>query len=139
MKSVLALVAVAAAILASVAYWHSIPGYEVEPGYITVEEAFQGRQSDLMVDVGGRVVRLLKDDRESAQQRFVINLLNGQNLLIVHDLGSADRVPVSRDDEVRVRGEYEWTETGGMVHWTHRDIGPNRRHGWIDHGGNRYQ
>jgi hypothetical protein len=140
MKSVLALVAVVAAIMASAAYWHSIPGYEVEPGYATVEKAFQARQSDVMVDVSGQVVRLLKDDREnSAQQRFVINLPNGRNLLIVHDLGNADRVPVSLHDEVNVRGEYEWTETGGMIHWTHHDIGPDRRHGWIEHQGKRYQ
>jgi uncharacterized protein YxjI len=139
MKSVLASVAVVIAIMASVAYWHSIPGYEVESGYATVEKAFQARQSDLMVDVSGQVVRLLKDDLDSAQQRFVINLPNGRNVMIVHDLGRSDRVPVSLHDEVNVRGEYEWTETGGMIHWTHHDIGPDRRHGWIDHRDKRYQ
>ena len=45
MKSVLASVAVVVAIMASVAYWHSIPGYEVEPGYATVEKALAARLS----------------------------------------------------------------------------------------------
>ena len=42
-------------------------------------------------------------------------------------------------DPVEFYGEYEWTERGGVVHWTHRD--PQRSHadGWIKHNGHTYQ
>ena len=138
-KSILATVAGVTAFLATVVYWQSIPGYEVEPGFKTVEKAFQNRQSDLMIDVSGQVVRLLKDQQaNSPRQRFVIRLVNGQNLEIAHNLENAERLPLKLDDQVNVRGEYHWTQTGGKVQWTHRDSGPDRRHGWIHHKGQRY-
>ena len=42
-------------------------------------------------------------------------------------------------DTVSFKGEYEWNEQGGLIHWTHHD--PDGRHepGWIKHGGRTYQ
>jgi len=36
-------------------------------------------------------------------------------------------------------GEYEYSEKGGVIHWTHHD--PSRKHvdGWLKHQGRTYQ
>jgi hypothetical protein len=121
-------------------WWQSRPGYEVEPGFATVEEAFRARQTGIMSEVTGTVVRIMMDDRDDLRnQKFLIRLPNDQSLLVVHDQKAGGRVPVSVGDSVLVRGEYVWTETGGTLRNTQRDFSPRRLHGWIDHEGIRYQ
>ena len=51
----------------------------------------------------------------------------------------AKRVPVERGDTIEFRGEYEWNEKGGVVHWTHHDPQDRHDHGWIEFEGRRYQ
>ena len=105
-----------------------------------MENAFINRQTNLMAEVTGRVVRIISDDTNGAKhQRFVIQLVNGQNILVAHNIGYADRVPVSLYEPVTVRGQYSWSETGGLMHWTHHDVSLSRLHGWIDHQGIRYE
>ena len=119
--------------------WQSVPGYKIEPGFWAVEKAFLNQQSGMMVEVDGKVVRILTADQEgSHHQNFVIRMRNGQSVLVSHSIAAAHRVPISIDDEVTVRGEYQWTEPGGAIHWTHRDFSPERRHGWIEHQGKKY-
>ena len=119
--------------------WQSRPGYLVEPGPGTVAKAYANHWSGVMAEVQGEVVRLLLDNRDGATQAFVIRLRNGQDLLILHDLGQADRVPVATGDLVTVRGEYDWSETGGTMRRTFRDHSLGRRHGWIEHKTIRYE
>ena len=70
----------------------------------------------------GLVRRLISDDNDGARhQRFVVDLRNGQSLLIAHNVDLAERVPVGLGDRIRFRGMYEWDELGGLVHWTHHD------------------
>ncbi len=71
-------------------------------------------------------------------KRFVVRLAAGRTLLVSHNVDLASRVPVETGDAVTVRGQYEWNEQGGMVHWTHDD--PNGRHsaGWVRHAGRSY-
>ena len=91
------------------------------------------------MEAGGRVIRVLPDDREGARhERFVV-LIQGISVLVAHNLDLAPRVPVSEGDSVDLRGEYEWNPKGGVIHWTHRD--PDGRHGagWIRHQGRLYQ
>ena len=61
------------------------------------------------------------DDEGSRHQRFILDMRNGQTLLIAHNIDLAKRVPVSMGDRVHVRGMYEWNDLGGLVHWTHDD------------------
>ncbi|MEL7054408.1 MAG: DUF3465 domain-containing protein, partial [Cyanobacteria bacterium J06588_5] len=42
-------------------------------------------------------------------------------------------------DRVSVKGEYEWNDRGGLIHWTHHDPRNVHEGGWIDHNGLRYQ
>ena len=39
---------------------------------------------------------------------------------------------------LRFRGEYEWNDEGGVIHWTHKD--PEGKHvdGWLEYEGIRY-
>lgn len=80
------------------------------------------RDSGTWIEAAGLVSRLLRDDPEgSRHQRFVLDLRNGQTVLIAHNLDLAARVPVGLGDRIRFRGMYEWNDLGGLVHWTHHD------------------
>jgi len=51
----------------------------------------------------------------------------------------APRVPLAPGDSVEVRGEYDWNDRGGVLHWTHRDPGGRHEAGWVRHDGRLYQ
>jgi hypothetical protein len=105
-----------------------------------VSAAFRARRSNVEVETGGRVTRVLPDDRQgSRHERFVVKVDGGTGVLVAHNLDLAPRVPVTVGDSVEVRGEYEWNSQGGVIHWTHRD--PDGRHeaGWIRLRGRLYQ
>ena len=110
------------------------------PAGPSVLDAFRGRRSNVELITRGRVTRVLPDDREGARhQRFLVRVAGPVSLLVAHNLDLAERVPVSPGDSVELRGEYEWNDRGGVLHWTHRD--PDGRHeaGWIRHAGRLYQ
>jgi len=133
---------VVAVVLALGWYWQSRPGsgYEVEHGFAVVEHAFYDQRSGFMTEVTGRVVRILTANRKNASsQDFVIRLENGQSLLIGHDHSAGGKIPLAVGDRVTVRGEYSWSETGGTIRKTRRDLSPERRHGFVEHDGKRYQ
>lgn len=106
-----------------------------------VAKAFQERRSNLVLVDSGRVSKVLRDDlKGSRHQRFLVELEQGPRILIAHNIDLAPRVAgLEQGDSVRFKGEYEWTEKGGVVHWTHHD--PRGRHpgGWIEHQGERYE
>ena len=102
--------------------------------------AFEAQESDVWVTTEGQVERTLKDDLEgSRHQRFIVRLDNGHSILIAHNIDLAPRVPLATGDRVRVRGEYEWNNKGGVVHWTHHDPRGRRDGGWIEHADQRYE
>jgi hypothetical protein len=99
----------------------------------------RSRQSGVVVDSAGTVVKVLPDDVEGDRhQRFLVRIPSGQTMLIAHNIDLAPRAPVSAGDSVRFKGEFEYNDRGGVVHWTHHD--PRRRHpdGWIEANGRRY-
>ena len=97
------------------------------------------QRSDVMVEFEAVVERLLADDNQgSRHQKFIVK--NGFNtVLIAHNIDLAQRVPLNKGDVVKIRGEYEWNDKGGVVHWTHHD--PQQRHeeGWIEHQGKKFK
>ena len=110
-------------------------------GDVELMEAFRNGRSDLIVDGVGRVERLLSDDLEgSRHQRFILRLESGQTLLVSHNIDVAPRINTLQvGDEVRFRGEYEWNERGGILHWTHDDPKDWHADGWLIHNGIRYE
>ena len=107
-----------------------------------VLNAYRNRQSDVIVEnVVGTVERMLSDDLEgSRHQRFIIRVASGQTVLVVHNIDLAPRIDGLRvGDRVSVKGEYEWNDRGGLIHWTHHDPRNVHEGGWIDHNNLRYQ
>lgn len=105
-----------------------------------VTTAFAQRRSGVWVVGEGTVERLLADDRQgSRHQRFILRLDAGQTLLVSHNIDLAPRLPLAVGDRVAFRGEYEWNEKGGLVHWTHHDPGGRRAGGWLRHQGDLYR
>ena len=99
-----------------------------------IAQSFEAGRSDVWVQASGEVARVLSDDNEgSRHQRFLVELRNGITVLIAHNIDLAPRVPLSRDDLIEFRGEYEWNDRGGVVHWTHHDPRGRKQGGWISH------
>jgi hypothetical protein len=103
-------------------------------------DAFAQHESGMPVQVTATVTQVLADDLQGARhQRFIVRLAGGHTLLVSHNIDIADRVPVARGDIVTLRGEYEWNDRGGVVHWTHHDPQGRREGGFIEHQGRRYE
>jgi ABC-type glycerol-3-phosphate transport system substrate-binding protein len=103
--------------------------------------AFEDMAEGLEVEGTGTVESVLEDDTEgSRHQRFIVRLGSGQTLLVAHNIDIAPRVRgLEVGDTVSFKGEYEWNEQGGVVHWTHHDPDGSHPAGWIEHEGRRYQ
>lgn len=96
-----------------------------------IADAFRDQRSGVWVESSGIVEKLLSDDlKGSPHQRFLLRLDTGQSLLFAHNIDLAPRVPARPGDRIRFRGQYEWNDRGGVLHWTHDDPhgGPG---GWI--------
>ncbi len=110
-------------------------------GDAAIAELFETKAQSTMVKGSGHVLRLLSDDNDgSRHQRFIIELASGHTLLIAHNIDLAPRVePLTVGDTVTFFGEYEYSEEGGTVHWTHKD--PQKQHvaGYIEVNGKRFQ
>ncbi|MGH8204200.1 MAG: DUF3465 domain-containing protein, partial [Steroidobacteraceae bacterium] len=89
----------------------------------------------------GRVSRILGDDSlGDRHQRFIVTLDSGQTVLIAHNIDLARRVEgLQVGDAVSFKGEYEWNDRGGVVHWTHDDQQGQHEAGWLRHRGRTYQ
>lgn len=103
--------------------------------------AVAAQASGVMVESEGVVVAVLPDDRRgSRHQRFLLEVAGGGTVLVSHNIDLAPRVKgLARGDRVRFRGEYEWNDKGGVVHWTHHDPGGRRPGGWVELEGRRYR
>lgn len=120
--------------------YHSNP-QSAQNGLSIIRDAFDHQKSNVQVEASGRVKAILKDDNEGLRhQKFILSLDNGLTVLVAHNIDLAPRIEnLSKGDEVQFYGEYEYSEQGGVIHWTHRD--PQNRHisGWLKHQGKTYQ
>ena len=117
------------------------PATETGREHVIQSQNFTRSDANTQVRGSGVVIRLLPDDREGSQhQRFIISLASGQTLLVAHNIDLAPRInSLSLGDQVEFFGEYEWTEKGGVIHWTHHDPDGSHIDGWVKHEGKLYQ
>lgn len=118
-----------------------------------IKELFDTGRSDIVVSVKGKVKKVLSDDNEgSRHQKFIVEFADATvpgtakgsksvpiSVLVAHNIDLAPRVPLDEGDEVTLKAEYEWSEKGGVLHWTHRDPGGRHAAGSITHKGRVYQ
>ena len=122
----------------------SIPSTLVVDGKKTelekLKNAFENQQGNLQVKQSGKVTKLIRDDdHRPRHQRFVVQLLSGQQLLIAHNIDLAPKVEgLQEGAEIAFYGEYEWNNKGGVVHWTHRDPKGQHPDGWLLYGNRKY-
>lgn len=113
---------------------------DAEPGAERIARAFAARESGFMVTVEGEVEKLLPDDRDgSRHQHFLVRLAEGPTLLVAHNIDLAERATLEAGDWLRLRGQYEWNDRGGVLHWTHHSPDGDHPSGWIEVGGRRIE
>ncbi|ENX33830.1 hypothetical protein F889_02493 [Acinetobacter colistiniresistens] len=106
-----------------------------------IMQAYQQQRSNVQVQAQGIVKAVLPDDNEgSRHQKMILKLENGLTVLIAHNIDLAPRIEgLKKGDTVEFFGEYEYSQKGGVVHWTHHD--PRGKHvdGWLKYQGRMYQ
>ena len=107
----------------------------------SVVRLYEEKRSGEMVEGVGIVERVLRDDEDgSRHQRFIVRLGSGLTLLVSHNIDLAPRVAnLEPGDDVLFRGQYEWNDQGGVIHWTHDDPEGRRHGGWMEHEGVTYR
>jgi hypothetical protein len=113
--------------------------------YQTLETAndnkplFTQQQTGKIITVDATVIKLLADDVTGSRHQKMILKVAGKTLLLAHNIDIAPRIPVTVGAKINVRGQYEWNEKGGLIHWTHRDKKNKHTHGWVEFNNKRYQ
>lgn len=108
---------------------------------VQIQHAFVNKESEVQVRGSGFIVNVLQDDLKGARhQRFIVQVAQGNTILIAHNIDLAPRIDtIKKGEKISFYGVYEWNTKGGVVHWTHHD--PKRRHidGWLKYHGKIYQ
>lgn len=106
-----------------------------------IMQAYQQQSSNIQVQGRGVVKAILPDDNDgSRHQKMILKLENGLTILIAHNIDLAPRIEgLKKGDTVEFYGEYEYSQKGGVIHWTHHD--PRGKHidGWLKYQGKIYQ
>lgn len=106
-----------------------------------IQQAFQEQKSDIQVQSSGRVKAILPDDNNgSRHQKFILELGNGQTVLVAHNIDLSPRLDdLEKGEIVQFYGEYEYSDQGGVIHWTHHDPQKSHADGWLKYKGRTYQ
>lgn len=116
---------------------HSVPSDNSDE----IHRLFIQQQNDVFVTGRGKVKKILPDDNNGLRhQKFILQLSNGQTLLVAHNIDLADRLPnLQKGDEVSFAGDYVYNNKGGLIHWTHKDPRGQHKDGYLMYQGKIYQ
>ena len=105
------------------------------------QDAFARRISDIQVEGEGTISKLLPNDTGGIRhQKMIIALNSGQSILLAHNIDLAGKIdPIRLGDSIAFKGEYVWSEKGGLVHWTHHDPKGHHVGGWLKYNQKIYQ
>ncbi len=117
-----------------------------DDGSAAFARAFAQQRSNIQLSGAGEVIKVLPDDNKgSRHQRLLVRLAaqpgqtRGQVILIAHNIDLAPRInDIAEGDRLAFAGEYEWTDKGGVLHWTHHDPAGRHPGGWLRHDGQVY-
>ncbi len=114
---------------------------DVAVGGDAILSAFESRRSGVMVRCELEVATLLRDDTVGDKHQKMILKIPGTShtVLLAHNIDLAPRVPAKKGDVLTVQGEFEYSDKGGVIHWTHHDPRGKHTPGWIEHQGKRYE
>ncbi|MEE9493621.1 MAG: DUF3465 domain-containing protein [Gammaproteobacteria bacterium] len=140
MKSVLTLIV----LLVAAIYQHfqgNVPSTkQTDSSTSTTQNSGTLWKANQWITIEGKVSRLLHDDNiGSRHQKFIIRQNDGSTLLVAHNIDLAKRIPLQKGDSIKLRGQYETNDRGGLVHWTHHDPMKSGSAGWIEHQNKRYE
>ncbi len=64
---------------------------------------------------------------------MILQLSSGHTVLLAHNIDLSQRVPCEEGDGIKFQGEYEYSEQGRVIPWTHHDPRARHEEGWIKH------
>lgn len=102
-----------------------------------LENLIRNRQSDEIITISAKVINILADDVKGDKHQRMILKVGKNTLLLAHNIDLAPRVPAKKGDTLQIRGEYEWNEKGGVIHWTHKS-NSSHANGWIKLNNKKY-
>jgi hypothetical protein len=102
------------------------------------------------VTVDAHVAKMLPDNNNPrnglSHEQFIIEMADGTDVFVAHDLNYAPRVPLRVGEEVEIKGEWIpqpqnkfGVDTIGVLHWTHESEDEHKHpSGYIEADGVKY-
>lgn len=114
-----------------------------KPDNSLVCKLYAGQGSRTEVLVSGTVARVLGERRgpSGEHEGYLLQLDGGCDLLLRVETNTTltGPMPLRRNERVTVKGEYEYSPEGGVLHWTHHDPAGKHVNGYVEAGGTYYR
>jgi Protein of unknown function (DUF3465) len=104
--------------------------------------AYSAGRSGVEVVASGRVTHIygVRAGRTSPHEGFLVRLDSGCTLVVRVEVNTdfTGAIPLQSNEQVVVKGEYEYYPRGGVIHWTHHDPRGRHENGYIVAAGRMY-